>query len=280
VDEIREAHSPNQPWGKVRKSDVRAADGSGSSGSTNRAGVAYRDQLNPLGKLPGSVWVVPTEPLIVPAELGIDHFAAFPTEWPRRIIQGWSPAGVCVECGEGRRPVSLAALPPLDLAWRERQGHERDGTNGLGPSSLGTPALLRSRTITGYACACPEPTAPTTPGIVLDPFGGTGTTALVADVLGRHGISVDMSADYCRLARWRTTDPGQRAKAARVEKPPVEAVGQMGFDFDVETVPSQRMSGGLAMANAAGRNCLGCGYRTQRPSGCEKCGGREMEGTA
>ena len=52
---------------------------------------------------------------------------------------------------------------------------------------------------------------------MLDPFGGTGTTALVADVLGRDGISVDMSADYCRLAQWRTTDPKQRARAARVE---------------------------------------------------------------
>jgi hypothetical protein len=41
-----------------------------------------------------------------PRHLGVDHFAAFPMEWPRRIIQGWSPAGICVECGEGRRPVS------------------------------------------------------------------------------------------------------------------------------------------------------------------------------
>ena len=43
----------------------------------------------------------------------------------------------------------------------------------------------------------------------------------MADVLGRHGITVDLSADYCRLAQWRTNDPGQRAKAARVE--PVDA---------------------------------------------------------
>jgi DNA modification methylase len=33
--------------------------------------------------------------------------------------------------------------------------------------------------------------------VVLDPFGGTGTTALVAHALGRHGVSVDMSSDYC-----------------------------------------------------------------------------------
>jgi site-specific DNA-methyltransferase (cytosine-N4-specific) len=57
---------------------------------------------------------------------------------------------------------------------------------------------------------------------VLDPFGGTGTTALVAEALGRRGVSVDMSADYCRLAAWRTADPGQRAKALGVPKPPAE----------------------------------------------------------
>ena len=44
---------------------------------------------------------------------------------------------------------------------------------------------------------------------VLDPFGGTGTTAMVAKALGRTGISVDLSADYCRLAEWRTTNEQQ-----------------------------------------------------------------------
>jgi DNA modification methylase len=40
-------------------------------------------------------------------------------------------------------------------------------------------------------------------GRVLDPFGGTGTVAMVARALGRTGISVDLSEDYCQLARWR-----------------------------------------------------------------------------
>jgi hypothetical protein len=73
---------------------------------------------------------------------------------------------------------------------------------------------------------------PTTPGVVLDPFGGTGTTALVAKALGRHGISVDMSADYCRLAQWRTTDPGELARALQVEKPPAQLDGQLGMFED------------------------------------------------
>lgn len=146
VDEIREPHVTADRKGERRSyppgsASSMSADGEHQSMTGPFAGLP----LNPLGKLPGSVWTIPAEPLRVPEELGVKHFAAFPTEWPRRIIQGWSPEG----------------------------------------------------------------------GTVLDPFSGTGTTALVASVLGRHGIGVDMSEDYCRLAAWRTTDPKQRDKAAR-----------------------------------------------------------------
>lgn len=140
VDAIREP----QLFPLVHRTKVSHMNGGASSGLPTD-----RPTLNPLGKLPSSVWTIPTQPLTVPDRLGIDHFAAFPMEWPRRIIQGWAPS---------------------------------DGT-------------------------------------VLDPFGGTGTTALVAWALGRHGISNDLSGDYCRLAQWRCTDPGQRAAAMQVSKP-------------------------------------------------------------
>lgn len=73
--------------------------------------------------------------------------------------------------------------------------------------------------IIGYSCACPDGSAAALPSVVLDPFGGTGTTALVASVLGRVGISVDLSLDYCRIARWRTSDPGERARVIGAPKP-------------------------------------------------------------
>ncbi len=141
IDEIREPHVRlwNETNGGSLTPGAKWADGAGGN-HNNRCGYPMP---NPLGKLPGSVWVVQTQPLSVPKELGIDHFAAFPMEFPRRIIKGWCPDG----------------------------------------------------------------------GVVLDPFGGTGTTALVASVLGRHGITVDLSADYCRLAEWRVNDPKQREKA-------------------------------------------------------------------
>jgi hypothetical protein len=104
--------------------------------------------------------------------------------------------------------------------------------NGLRATGLagvdGTHASTEA-TITGYACACPDTSAPTRPSVILDPFGGTGTTAAVASALGRIGISVDLSHDYSRLAQWRTTDPATRAKI-RGERPPVkQADGPRGM---------------------------------------------------
>ena len=219
VDDVREAHTSPVIPGRRTSGGAPENEGGqrfGADGSRHTDGHA-------LGKLPGSVWTVPTEPLHVPAELGVDHFAAFPTELPRRIITGWSPREVCTACGEGRRPVAV----------QERTSNEAlrsaycAGNHGTGGSTLGPRNVVAH--IVGEACACPDTSAPTTPGVVLDPCGGTGTTTLVADVLGRDGISVDLSADYCRLAEWRTTDPRQRARAARVE--PVEPVpdGQLSL---------------------------------------------------
>ncbi|TLK47401.1 DNA methyltransferase [Glutamicibacter sp. V16R2B1] len=70
-------------------------------------------------------------------------------------------------------------------------------------------------------------------GVVADPFGGTGTSALVASALGRTGVSVDASHDYARLARWRTCDRAQRAKVLGLAKPPVEVTGQADLLADL-----------------------------------------------
>ena len=226
VDEIREAHvRPKTAEQMARDCSTPRSSGI-HSGNLGVACGGQRDDdaatfsgSNPLGKLPGSVWTVPTEPLKVPSHLGVDHFAAFPTEWPRRIIQGWSPAGVCVGCGEGRRPVTLTDKRILTGSFGQyANAHGADGRTGQRAETTAQ--------ITGYTCACPEPTADTHPAVVLDPFGGTGTTAHVAHALGRHGISVDLSADYCRLAESAELQDARLRKVLGAAKPPAEVVGQ------------------------------------------------------
>ncbi len=281
VDAIRERSDPanlrpSDLVGPGQRDMAKRRAGHGSVGHPGRP-LAF----HPLGKLPGSVWEIATEPLRVPEQLGFDHFAAFPTEWPRRLILGWTPPGICVVCGEGRRPVvDRPGLLGGDNNPDSRNGTRRRSTMD-GGSAEWRARIAQPDRIVGYACACTPYTdhpgshregprntkgwaagtgdrdcpsggyggpnayprtgpwrewhlndwtpPPTRPAVVLDPFGGTGTTALVASALGRTGVTVDRSADYCRIATWRTTDPGERARAMRVEKPPVQVEGQMSL---------------------------------------------------
>ena len=62
--------------------------------------------------------------------------------------------------------------------------------------------------------------------VILDPFMGTGTTVLTAHHLGRHGVGIDLSADYIRLAEWRCEDPKMRAKVLGVKAPSPQLEGQ------------------------------------------------------
>jgi len=204
IDEIREAYTSEAAHaftGHAKQyGDQRNDDGRNCVG-----------EKNPLGKLPGSVWSIPSEPLQVPDHLGVDHFAAFPQEWPRRLILGWCPQEVCSECGQGRAPVvekDYAGVVSTIPGGTSTEGRHRS-TQGI-DHDVATVA-----TITGYACACPDNSAPSTPGVVLDPFAGTGTTVMVARALGRTGIGVDLSADYLRLANWRVFDSGHAAKTMR-----------------------------------------------------------------
>lgn len=48
-------------------------------------------------------------------------------------------------------------------------------------------------------------------GIVLDPFMGSGTTALVARSLGRGFIGIDLNPAYVQLARKRLSDAERTA---------------------------------------------------------------------
>jgi hypothetical protein len=231
VDEIRQPHAASSLARSRRAYHAGDKFSPGAPHTLNPAQFTH-----PAGRLPGSVWEIAASPLSVPdqvaharccggrrredCEQGLAHYAAFPPELARRIIAGWSPPGVCTVCGQGRRPVTTAAF--------DRQGRTANGPRPLArrhESPGRAVRAVRSTAITGYACGCPVPAAPVRPAVVVDPFGGTGTTALVASVLGRTGITVDRSLDYCRLAAWRTRDPRERARVLALRRDPAATAG-------------------------------------------------------
>ncbi len=55
-------------------------------------------------------------------------------------------------------------------------------------------------------------------GVVLDPFMGSGTTALAAKTLGRHFIGIDISPEYCEMSRQRLVNPASILRTKRSQE--------------------------------------------------------------
>jgi hypothetical protein len=174
------------------------------------------------------------------------HYAAFPSGLPAFAIKaGTSEWGCCPGCGAPwarcieRRPVTR-----VDTAEQPGRRGAVDGwrpTDDPTKGNVGLPmgALCDGETTTtGWrpTCRC-SPVLPPLPCRVLDPFGGSGTTALAANRLGRDCTLVELKADYARLARRRIgREPlslfafaGQEALGAPGPDPPaLEATKQEG----------------------------------------------------
>lgn len=95
---------------------------------------------------------------------------------------------------------AIAELTPPDvLAWEIAIQGFSGAHFATFPPALVVPCIL---------AGCPKG------GTVLDPFGGAGTTGMVADRLGRDALLIELNHDYAQLARDRL-----RAAMARVDCP-------------------------------------------------------------
>ena len=54
--------------------------------------------------------------------------------------------------------------------------------------------------------------------IILDPFVGSGTTALAAKELGFHYIGFDINEEYVNIARKRLSTNDENNKELKIEK--------------------------------------------------------------
>jgi DNA modification methylase len=168
-----------------RKTTVQGADGS----IQHRDGERWPNS----GRNIRTVWEIATQPF--PEA----HFATYPEELVRRCILAGCPTEVCRVCGKPRervveRSVMVVCPAPKRQAWQESgDPHARTAIGG----TVERPATSET---TGWTdCGHGD----YRPGIVLDPFMGSGTTALVARKHGRRSIGIDLSPDYCAMAAKR-----------------------------------------------------------------------------
>jgi DNA modification methylase len=154
-------------------------------------------QTDRIGRNRRTVWSIATRPY------KDAHFAVMPPALVEPCILAGCPSRVCAECGE----------PWVRVVERETELEKGRNIIGLGPKTLDNPMTqngqkgstlhhtVNTKTIAFTpACAC---AAPTRPGIVLDPFFGSGTVGEVAAKTGRGWLGIELNSEYVELARER-----------------------------------------------------------------------------
>lgn len=133
------------------------------------------------------------------------HYAVYPPELCERPIKAMCPLRVCTVCGEPSRRVTQARFEPhgdpaahnaeakaqADYAGQQRNQNAQGMIHGR--------ATKHVETLGWTDCGHDA----WRPGMVLDPFAGTGTTLLVANDNGRDAIGIDLNPANIALARER-----------------------------------------------------------------------------
>ena len=173
----------------------------GFVGSSALYGEEYGQSGNGgVGRKPGqtrnkrSVWNVATHPF--PEA----HFATFPPKLIEPcILAGTSEKGCCAECGSPWVRIIEKVVPELRDVKSDYPGEHTLATKKYKHGESGT----ESKTI-GWrsTCVCLGPPLGKhpVPCTVLDPFGGSMTTAIVAYKHGRKFVMVELSKTYIERA--------------------------------------------------------------------------------
>ena len=141
----------------------------------------------PSGRNPRSVLDIPTAPY-----KGA-HYATFPPNLIAPLIRATCPRWACPVCGQGWAAV-------VDQRTEKNSWGPRD--QGYIGSGADYPEDGRAGDVTsnvlGYrpTCSHQHTQGEAVPGIVFDPFVGSGTTVAVAQQLLRRGIGIDISMEY------------------------------------------------------------------------------------
>lgn len=164
-------------------------------------GLAAKPPWNEIGgdRNKRSVWTIATE------AFAKAHFATFPPKLVEPcVLAGTSAHGVCPVCGAPwAREIERETRPNCarGVSADPRGGHRNPG------GGVGNDRRQNRDNGWGASCPCGQRRAPA-PAVVLDPFLGSGTTAMVAERLGRRAIGIELNPDYVAMAEGRASQPG------------------------------------------------------------------------
>lgn len=150
------------------------------------------------------IWTITTKPFKEA------HFAVFPPQLVETPIRAGCPEFVCKKCGKARKRIIKIDYVKQSIISESQKYNPKDKkfktnvTYGKKKRIDGKEVYVHGYPVYkehGYAsCSC---NAGFRPGIVLDPFSGSGTTLAVAKNLGRNYIGIDLNPEYIKMAERR-----------------------------------------------------------------------------
>jgi DNA modification methylase len=161
------------------------------------------EQTDRTGRNKRTVWAIATKPF--PGA----HFAVMPEALVEPCLLAGCPAQCCAECGEPWVRVVERETDNSDYpngpGGRKKEYEKHNGT-------LADIARYKTKTI-AHTPTC-QHSAPTRPGVVLDPFVGSGTVGVVATQFMRYWLGIELNPDYAKMA-WQRLGQTQPALFAR-----------------------------------------------------------------
>ena len=173
--------------------------------------------FNVRGKNIPTIWQISPEPHNFSKELGVDteHFAVFPEALVEIPIKFGCPRWICKKCGKARERITKVEYIPINQLPKEHPRYRPSNKInskytevGLKEGMIKTENMKLGKAVKeeidiGWTdCDC-KLKDKWKPGIVLDPFMGSGTTAVVAKKLGRDFLGIEINPDYIKIAEKR-----------------------------------------------------------------------------
>lgn len=184
--------------GKYTELNSMNAEDSGSPRARNiRIGYPERERSlrpNALGRNKRSVWSINTKPF------KDAHFATFCTEICKTPIDASCPSEICTKCGKPKI-MKYDKIESGDDRTNRPFGHS--GNNDR--NDIGNIYIQKDTIEIGTipSCDCNESFEP---GIVLDPFMGSGTTAIESITQFKNWIGIELNPLYIEIAEKRIAE--------------------------------------------------------------------------
>ena len=196
-----ESHkSPLKQIERQKRTDNKNKYSEWIGGGGHSGGVGYNKQ----GRNKRTVWIVITQPFKEA------HFATFPEALIEPMIKAGCPEFVCRKCGRAREKIIEREIASKGVFTNKNTPKESFTGSYVNGEMRGQGQKLQNwrnehpDKFLGYTdCGC---NVGFDGGIVLDPFIGSGTTAVVAIKNNRHFIGIDLNASYCEMAVKRIKD--------------------------------------------------------------------------